>query len=139
MELTLQQKWLIGVAAGVSFLLILKKYFAGGQCTIEKNLGGKVAVITGGNTGIGKETARKLVEMGCDVIIGARDKQKNQRTVNEFLNLKKGDIVAFHLDLSKKESIEEFVDQVRHHLGDRSIDYLINNAGVMMIPSHKKT
>ena len=62
----------------------LKKYFAGGRCYIDKDMTGEVAVITGANTGIGKETARKLVRSGCTVIFGARDKAKNENTVREL-------------------------------------------------------
>lgn len=58
-------------------LLALKKYMSGGKCTIAPDLAGKVAVITGGNSGIGKETARKLASLNCKVIIGARDEAKN--------------------------------------------------------------
>ena len=57
---------------------LLRRYFAGGRCTIQKNLEGKIAVITGGNSGIGLETAKKLASMGCLVIIGGRSLQKNK-------------------------------------------------------------
>lgn len=61
----------------LAFLWCAKKYFAGGKCRIKRDLYGQVAVITGGNSGIGKEVARSLVSMGCKVIIGARDIEKN--------------------------------------------------------------
>ena len=50
----------------------------------------KVIVITGASSGIGKETARRLVEMGCDVVIGARDANKNRKTVEELNDMKNG-------------------------------------------------
>lgn len=58
------------------------KYVKGVDCHIRRNLTGKVAVITGGNTGIGKETALELAKQGCEVVIGARDIQKSASTVN---------------------------------------------------------
>jgi len=50
----------------------------GGKCDIVKDLKGKVAVVTGANSGIGKETAKGLAKLGCHVIIGARDIQRNE-------------------------------------------------------------
>lgn len=43
-----------GAVAGIAALYLMKRYFAGGQCTIEKDLSNDIAVVTGGNTGIGK-------------------------------------------------------------------------------------
>lgn len=63
----------LGVGASVAGIYGLRKYFGGGWCYIEKDLTGKNVVVTGGNNGIGKETARKLVQLGARVIIGARD------------------------------------------------------------------
>lgn len=52
----------------------MKKYFAGAVYSgFKPNLQGKVAVLTGGNSGIGKEIAISLAEQKCKVIIGARD------------------------------------------------------------------
>lgn len=48
------QKIVIGVVTGAATLYLLKLYFAGGKCTITKDLSRNTAVVTGGNTGIGK-------------------------------------------------------------------------------------
>ena len=61
------------MGASVAAIYGLRKYFSGGWCYIEKDLTGKNVVVTGGNNGIGKEAARKLVQLGARVIIGARD------------------------------------------------------------------
>lgn len=72
---------LAGIFAGFAFLYFLRRYCAGGRCTITKDLSHEIAVVTGGNTGIGKETAKKLSELGCKVIIGARDVEKSKKAV----------------------------------------------------------
>ena len=67
----------LAILGGAMLLLtLLKSYTSGGKCTIKKDLTGKLAVITGGNTGIGRQTALDLAEKNCDIIIGARDKGK---------------------------------------------------------------
>lgn len=72
---------LVGIFAGFASLYFLRRYCAGTSCTINKDLSNHIAVVTGGNTGIGKETVKKISELGCKVIIGARDVEKNKKTV----------------------------------------------------------
>lgn len=59
--------------AGVLGLCALKRYCNGGLCTIRKDLTGQVAIVTGGNIGVGRETALGLARQHCTVIILARD------------------------------------------------------------------
>jgi 5,10-methylene-tetrahydrofolate dehydrogenase/methenyl tetrahydrofolate cyclohydrolase len=69
-------------------IFALSKYFSGSRYRgLKPNLWGKVAVITGGNTGIGKETALALAQQGCKVIIGARDTKKSKAVVEEVNKL----------------------------------------------------
>ena len=62
------------VGAGVFLALaLLKNYFKGGMCKVVRDLIGEVAMVTDGNTDIGKDTAEELARRGCTVMIGARD------------------------------------------------------------------
>ena len=56
-------------------------YFAGGVCRSTARLDGRSAIITGGNTGIGKETAIDLAKRGADVIIACRSKERGEAAV----------------------------------------------------------
>lgn len=94
----------LAITGGVLLLLAAIKYYSsGGVCRIKKDLSGKMAVITGGNTGIGKETALDLARRNCDLIIGARDKGRLEETIKEIhvLNPKTKAIYSI-LDLGDK-------------------------------------
>lgn len=64
-------------------------------------------MITGGNSGIGLETAKALYKMGHNIIFGSRDRDKNAEAVLEIKShtFAKGSIKSFKLDLSKRRSI----------------------------------
>ena len=128
------------VFSGSIILLIaaLKSYTSGGVCKVKRDLTGKIAVITGGNTGIGKETVLDLAAKNCDIIIGARDKAKLEETVKEIAKINpKVNAVYAVLDLGDKDSIEQFAKFVQNNC--TKIDFLSNNAGVMMIPERRET
>ena len=134
----------VGAATILATLALIRNYMVGGKCRIKKNLSGKVAVVTGGNTGIGKETARTLAEYGCKVIIGSRDVKKNAETVDEISKqFPHSSITSSRLDLGDKASIVNFAEFVREEVGKDAetnrVDFLINNAGVMAVPERRLT
>lgn len=93
----------LGSAVGVAGLIGLKKYFGGAVCKVRRDLTGKVAVITGGNTGIGRETALELARANCEVLIGARDEQKCRDAVTYIkANLGNNNVHYLQLDLSSR-------------------------------------
>ena len=90
-------------------------------------LAGKVAVITGGSSGIGAATARALAERGARVILGARRKQRLEAEKSKILAAG-GAAEALVLDVADAASCEAFVAEVlRRHSG---IDILVNSAGL---------
>ncbi len=102
------------------------------------DLTGMVFVITGGNSGIGFETARALVQAGGEVIVLCRNVEKGRAALKRLRQTRENaqvDMVA--MDLSDLASIQGAVQILRERL--TKIDALINNAGLMMIPNRTLT
>jgi len=94
---------------------------------------GRVAVITGGNTGIGFETAKVLAARGASVVLAVRDMDKGKRAAAEITAaIPDADVTVQRLDLASLASIRAAADELRA-TRDR-IDLLINNAGIMYAP-----
>ena len=92
------------------------------------DLTGQVAVITGGNSGIGKETAAGLAGMGAHVIIAARNPTKAADAVDD-IRRRTPDATVEHLllDLASFASVRAFADTFSSRFGQ--LDVLVNNAG----------
>ncbi|MCP3976586.1 MAG: SDR family NAD(P)-dependent oxidoreductase [bacterium] len=97
---------------------------------------GRTAIVTGGNGGLGLETARELARKGAHVIIAARNLDKAAKADADIrAGVANASLDVRPLDLSAKASIEEFAQSV---LADHeSIDLLFNNAGVMATPEQQ--
>ena len=95
-----------------------------------QDLTGKVAIVTGGATGIGIETARVLAEAGAEVVIAVRKPDLAEAAVADIAKTAKGKVSWSMLDLSSFKSIRAFAER----WGDRPLNLLINNAGVMACP-----
>src|ERR1700680_32469 len=89
-----------------------------------KRLEGKVAVVTGGNSGIGLATAKRLQEEGARVAISGRSK----KTLDEAVKTIGNGVVAIRSDVAKLTDIDKLYAQVSQKLG--KIDVLFVNAGV---------
>jgi len=97
---------------------------------------GRVAVVTGANTGIGLEAARELARQGATVVIASRNATKAENAANDIKkDQPAGEVMVMLLDLADLESVKTFADEFRGRF-DR-LDLLINNAGVMMPPESK--
>lgn len=89
---------------------------------------GRVAVITGANTGLGFETAKALAEKGGRVVIAVRNVEKGKQAADRI----SGDVEVQELDLTSLASVRTAAEALKSRF-DR-IDLLINNAGVMTTP-----
>ncbi|MFI7545247.1 SDR family NAD(P)-dependent oxidoreductase [Actinoplanes sp. NPDC049599] len=89
---------------------------------------GRVAIVTGANTGLGFETARALAERGASVVLAVRDVEKGKRAAARI----SGDVAVQELDLTSLESVRAAAADLR--AAHQRIDLLINNAGVMYTP-----
>ncbi|MET9327816.1 SDR family NAD(P)-dependent oxidoreductase [Tsukamurella sp. NPDC003166] len=94
---------------------------------------GRVAVVTGANTGLGFETARALAQKGAEVVLAVRNPDKGAEAVRRITAAAPGSTVRLQrLDLGSLESVREAAAELRE--STPRIDLLINNAGVMYPP-----
>jgi NAD(P)-dependent dehydrogenase (short-subunit alcohol dehydrogenase family) len=91
------------------------------------DLMGKLAIVTGGYSGIGLETTRALRRAGAEVLVPARRPDAARAAVGD-----RDGVEVDTLDLGDLESVRAFADRVL--ASDRSVDILINNAGIMACP-----
>ena len=84
----------------------------------------KIALVTGGNRGIGKEVCRQLLEKDFIVLLAARNKESGQKVVDEL----SGDCHFLQLDVNSEDSVDVAAKWVQIKFG--RLDVLVNNAGV---------
>ncbi|XP_047568112.1 retinol dehydrogenase 13 isoform X1 [Lutra lutra] len=121
----------LGTAVGGAVLL--RDYVAGGACPSKATILGKTVIVTGANTGIGKQTAMELARRGGNVILACRDMEKCEAAAKdirgETLNHR---VRARHLDLASLKSIREFAAKITEE--EKQVHVLVNNAAVMRCP-----
>lgn len=101
-----------------------------GSITDRVDLTGKRAVVTGGASGIGLETARALAGAGADVTLAVRNESAGSDAVSDIRSTTGSDRVhAAYLDLQKRDTLRAFADAY-----DAPLDILVNNAGIMATP-----
>jgi NAD(P)-dependent dehydrogenase (short-subunit alcohol dehydrogenase family) len=91
------------------------------------DLTGKIAIVTGGNTGIGLETTKTLAAAGATVIVPARDIEKAKRNLADMAHVE-----LESMDLMSPDSIDAFAEKFLD--SGRPLHLLINNAGIMWVP-----
>ena len=95
-------------------------------------LAGKVAVVTGGYSGIGLETTRALATAGAKVYVPVRDTAKAKEPIANIQREAKGEVIAAGMDLGDLTTVTAFAEQVI--AAESQLDLLINNAGIMACP-----
>ncbi|XP_072910489.1 retinol dehydrogenase 12-like isoform X2 [Hemitrygon akajei] len=96
-------------------------------------LDGKTVIITGANTGIGKESTKELAKRGAHIIMACRDTEKADAAAKEIIEeTGNPNVVVKKLNLADIKSIREFAEQINNE--QQQVNILINNAGVMMCP-----
>ena len=102
------------------------------------NVKGKVCLISGSTSGIGKATAKKLAELGATVVITYRDENKGKSIIQEIKNAAGSkNIDGFYVDFSSQESIKKMTAAFKEKY-DR-LDVLINNVGTVTSKRHETT
>ena len=90
------------------------------------DLGGKVAIVTGGGYGLGKQMAEGLAEAGADLVICSRNVARCEETATKIQGLGVR-ALAIELDVTKQDSVQGMAERVEKEFG--SADILVNNSG----------
>lgn len=112
-----------------------KKYTSRANFSAPVEIRGKVAIVTGANTGIGLVTARRLAEAGAHVIVAARSISKGEAavsTIRSGLADGVGSAEFLQLDLASLASVRDFAASFKKK--NLPLHVLVNNAGVMKSP-----
>ncbi len=99
---------------------------------------GKLAIVTGANSGIGFGASQRLVEAGAELVLAVRNEEKGNKAAQDLRHAyPDANVFVEQLDLSSLASIEAFASRMLN--AGRPIDLLINNAGVMAPPTRHTT
>ena len=109
------------------------------------DLSGKYAIVTGCSAGIGKETARSLVKSGATVIMACRNLKKTNKAKDDIIatfDTEQRDavskrLVIMQLDIASLRCVYDFSEEFVN--SGLKCDYLINNAGIGMLPEYQTT
>lgn len=89
----------------------------------------KIAIVTGGNRGLGFETSHQLAKQGFKVILTSRDEDKGKAAADK-LQSENLDVIFHRLDITSDESTQKLAEYIREQFG--KLDVLVNNAGIYL-------
>ena len=119
-------------------LVIYLRYFATSRalCKSTARMTGKVAIVTGGNSGIGKYTAIDLARRGAKVYIASEVSVKDGEAAAKEIQFESGNPSVYFrkLDLASMKSVKEFAHNILEQ--ESQIHVLVNNAGVFLYRKH---
>ena len=99
---------------------------------------GRVAIVTGANSGLGYDTAAVLAEKGAQVVLAVRNLDKGNEAADRIKKSSPNAVVSTQeLDLTSLDNVRKAADELR--AAHPRIDLLINNAGVMYVPTRETT
>ncbi|MGH7312216.1 MAG: SDR family NAD(P)-dependent oxidoreductase, partial [Candidatus Rokuibacteriota bacterium] len=96
---------------------------------MDLGIQGKAAIVTGGSRGIGRETARVLLEAGARVAICARSREALEQAHDELQTKAESEVLAVVADMAVEADVERLVGEATARWG--GVDILVNNAGTM--------
>ncbi|XP_027717840.1 dehydrogenase/reductase SDR family member 13 isoform X2 [Vombatus ursinus] len=121
-----------------SYVLIYYNFIKAVPCMSPVNLKGKTAVVTGGNTGIGKMMALELAQRGARVVLACRSKEKGEAAVYDIRkDSGNNEVIFMMLDLSSLTSVRSFATAFLS--SEPRLDLLIHNAGISSCGKAKET
>ncbi|XP_066519937.1 dehydrogenase/reductase SDR family member 13b.1 [Hoplias malabaricus] len=123
-------EFILVVGVTVAIFILIRKIASGARCKSKAKLHGKTVVVTGSNTGIGRETATDLARRGARVILACRSEVRGEAAVAIVKRESRSSNVVFmELDLASLKSIRSFAETFLRT--EKRLDILINNAGVV--------
>jgi len=90
---------------------------------------GKIVIVTGANSGIGKATAAQIADLGASVVLACRNKERGECAADELAGVAGRDITLMRLDLADLDSVRAFAAAFTERYDH--LDALINNAGIL--------
>ncbi|MEG1523448.1 MAG: SDR family oxidoreductase [Clostridia bacterium] len=94
-----------------------------------KDMQGKLCIVTGANTGIGKATVLALADRGAQVIMACRSQERGQRALDELMQTPGRSLTLLPIDLADLASVRQFAEMI--YATYDHVDVLINNAGML--------
>lgn len=127
---------LVAIVIVIVFIVKVYQKLTVGICRSSAHMVGKVVLITGGNSGIGLETAIDLASRGAKVIIACRNVRRGNVAKEEIIKASGNkDIHCRQLDLASLDSVREFCKEINRT--EKRLDVLINNAGAGGLGNYK--